>query len=198
MTKVIDFYWDVGSTNTYFALKLIDPIVDAHGAELVMHPFNLGYVFRHHNYVLADEPAAKHTNRRRDLARWAEKYALKFRFPDTFPIKTSRALRGALAMRQWDKERPFIDEIFRRYWEANDASIADHAGLKDVASLLGVDPDAFEQACESEAVRQALIDATNDALARGVFGAPSFIVNGELFWGKDRMAFIEDELIRSV
>jgi 2-hydroxychromene-2-carboxylate isomerase len=196
MAREIDFYWDIGSTNTYFALKLIEPIVAAHGAELVMHPFNLGYVFRHHNYVLADEPVAKHTNRRRDLMRWAEKYGLKFRLPDTFPIKTSRALRGAIAMRRWNMERPFIDEIFRRYWEENDATIADYSGLRDVAALLGIDPDEFEAACECEPVRQGLIDATNAALNRGVFGAPSFYVNDELYWGKDRMEFIEDELKR--
>ena len=189
-------YWDVGSTNTYFALKLIDPVIARYDATLVMHPFNLGYVFRHHNYVLAEEPAAKHVNRRRDLMRWAEKYDLRFRLPDTFPIKSSRALRGAIAMRRWDKERVFIDEIFRRYWEENDASVADYECLRDVAAGLGVDPDVFEETCESDNVRQGLIDSTNTALDAGVFGAPSIIVNSELYWGKDRMEFVEDELTR--
>lgn len=196
MAKTIDLYWDVGSTNTYFALKLIRPIARAHGAGLRLHPFNLGYVFRHHGYVLMDEPAAKIANRKRDLARWAAKYDLAFRFPDVFPIKTSRALRGAIAMRQWDMEAPFVEEIFRRYWERNDATIAEYGGLREVAAGLGADAAAFEEACESAPVRQALIDATNAGLERGVFGAPSFIVNGELFWGKDRMDFIEDELKR--
>jgi 2-hydroxychromene-2-carboxylate isomerase len=197
MAKTIELYWDIGSTNTYFALKLIGPIAARHDAELVLHPFNLGHVFRHHDYVLMDEPAAKIANRKRDLARWAEKYDLPFRFPDRFPIKTSRALRGAIAMRRWDKEGAFVDAIFRRYWEANDAGIADYAGLRVVAGELGVDGDAFEAACESEDVRQALIEATDDGLARGVFGAPSFVVGGEIYWGKDRMDFIEDALART-
>ena len=196
MAKTIDFYWDIGSTNTYFALKLIRPIAARHGAALVMHPFNLGYVFRHHNYVLADEPPAKHANRRRDLERWAEKYGLKYRLPDVFPIKTSRALRAAIAMRAWGKEQAFIDEIFRRYWEENDASIADYGGLCEVAAAMGVEARELEAASESAPVRQALIDATNTGLERGVFGAPSIVVNGELYWGKDRMDFIEDELGR--
>ncbi len=197
MTPTIEFYWDIGSTNTYFARKLIRPIADRYGANVVMHPFNLGYMFRHHNYVLAEEPPAKHANRRRDLVRRAEKYDLKFRLPEVFPIKTSRALRGAIAMRQWGKEEPFIEEIFRHYREENDASIADYDGLRNAAAVLGVDAAAFEDACESEPVRQALIEATNAGLERGVFGAPSFIVNDELYWGKDRMDFIEDELRRS-
>ena len=102
----------------------------------------------------------------------------------------------SIAMRRWDKERVFIDEIFRRYWEENDASVADYEGLRDVAAGLGVDPDVFEETCESDNVRQGLIDSTNTALDAGVFGAPSIIVNGELYWGKDRMEFVEDELTR--
>ncbi|MCZ6887407.1 MAG: 2-hydroxychromene-2-carboxylate isomerase [Gammaproteobacteria bacterium] len=196
MAKV-EFYWDIGSTNTYFALHLIRPIVAEHRAELVMHPFNLGYVFRHHNYVLSEEPAAKLRNRGRDLRRWAEKYDLPFRVPDTFPIKTSGALRGALAARRWDLETEYVDAIFRRYWESNDASIATAQGVRDVAVEIGLDPDEFLAEADGDAIRQALIDSTVSGLDRGVFGAPSFFVGDELFWGKDRMEFIDDELGRN-
>jgi 2-hydroxychromene-2-carboxylate isomerase len=192
--KQIDFYWEIGSTNSYFAWHLIKPIVARHDAELVLHPVNLGFVFRHHNYVLMEEPKIKIANRLRDLERWADRYNLPFRVPDEFPIKTSRALRASLAMRQWNKETPFIDALMSAYWEHNDASIADYAGLRPLAAELGVDPDAMEQAAESEDVRQMLIDSTNQALENGVFGVPSFVVEDELYWGKDRMDFIEDAL----
>jgi 2-hydroxychromene-2-carboxylate isomerase len=114
--------------------------------------------------------------------------------PDRFPIKTSRALRGAIVMRGLGLEAEYVRAIFRRYWEENDASIADAEGLEAVARELGVDAPAFLVACDSEPVRQALIDSTKRGLERGVFGAPSFIVDGELYWGKDRMDFIEDRL----
>ncbi len=192
--KTVDFYWDIGSTNTYFALHLIKPIVARHRAQLVMHPFNLGYVFRHHNYTLMEEPHAKLRNRGRDLARWAERYDLAFRMPDEFPIKTSRALRGSLAMRTWDKEMDYIDALFARYWEQNDAGVADYPVLREIASSLGVDADAFEAQAESEPIKSELIDSTNNALDMGVFGAPSFLIDGELYWGKDRMEFVEDAL----
>jgi 2-hydroxychromene-2-carboxylate isomerase len=195
--KKVEFFWDIGSTNTYFALHLIRPVVARHGATLVMHPFNLGYVFRHHDYSLQDEPPAKMRNRLDDLARWAVKYGLPFRLPDKFPIKTSRALRGAIAMRGFGLEAEYMRVIFRRYWEENDASIAEVEGLASVARELGVDPEAFLAACDSEPVRQGLIDSTHGGLERGVFGAPSFIVDGELYWGKDRMDFIEDSLSRA-
>ena len=100
-------------------------------------------------------------------------------------------------MRRWDREGPYIEAIFRRYWEQNDATIAELGGLREVAAEIGVDPADFEAECESAPVRQALIEATNAALARGVFGAPTFIVNDEIFWGKDRMEFVEDELRRT-
>ena len=194
MPQIIDFYWDIGSTNTYFALHLIRPIAARHGARLVMHPFNLGYVFRHHNYVLTEEPATKLRNRRRDLERWAEKYGLGFRMPDRFPIKTSHALRGAIVMRDWDLEGAYIDLIFRRYWEENDASVAEPEGLARMAEKLGVERDVFLEKIDSEAVREALIASTSGGLEKGIFGAPSFVIDGELYWGKDRMEFIEDAL----
>lgn len=192
----IDFYWDIGSTNTYFALHLVRPIAAKHGATIVMRPFNLGFVFRHHNYVLQDEPAPKLRNRGRDLARWAEKYGLPFRVPDRFPIKTSRPLRGALAARELGAETPYVDAIFARYWERNDASITEVGGMRAVAAEIGLDPETFTALCDGARMRQALIDETQAALARGVFGAPSFHIGDELFWGKDRMEFIDDELTR--
>ena len=197
MGKTIDFYWDLGSTNSYFALHLIKPVAARHGAAVVPHPFNLGYVFRHHNYVLMEEPKAKIANRIVDLHRWARRYKLPFRMPTKFPIKTAPALRGALAMRRFGKERDYLEAIFAAYWEHDDASVAGPAGLDPVAAALGVDPDRFLALTESEEVRQELIDETQAALARGVFGAPTFVVGNEIFWGKDRMDFVDEELARS-
>ena len=194
--KTIEFYWDLGSTNSYFALHLIKPIAARHGAPIVPHPFNLGYVFRHYNYVLMDEPKAKIANRITDLHRWARRYKLPFRMPSKFPIKTSPALRGALAMRRFGQEWELLEAIFAAYWERDDASVAELDGLRLVASALGVDPDRFAALTDSAEIRQELIAETDAGLARGVFGAPTFVVGQEIFWGKDRMDFIDEELAR--
>lgn len=194
--RIVEFYWDAGSTNTYFALKLLKPILRRTGAALVLHPFNLGHVFRSHAYVLMDEPEAKIANRKRDLQRWADRHGLPFRFPSEFPIKTSIALRGSLAMRRWDLELPYVEAVLDAYFERDDASIAAYAGLRPIAERLGVDPDEFQALAESDAIRRALVESTDRGLARGVFGAPSLFVGEELFWGKDRMEFVEDELLR--
>ncbi len=194
MATLIDFYWDVGSTNSYFALKLIKPIAARYGAELRWHPFNLGHVFQANRYVLMDESPAKLRNRRDDLARWARRYDLPFRIPKNFPIKTSRALRGSIAMREWHLEAEYVEAIFDAYWEQDVGSIGEYPTLRVIAEKLGVDGAAFEAASESPEVREALIRSTDDAQARGVFGAPSFLIDGELYWGKDRMEFIEAQL----
>jgi 2-hydroxychromene-2-carboxylate isomerase len=196
MARTIDFYWDLGSTNSYFALHLIKPVAARHAATVVPHPFNLGYVFRNHNYVLMDEPKAKIANRIVDLQRWAKRYELPFRMPTKFPIKTSPALRGALAMRRFGKEWDYLEAIFAAYWERDDASVAEPAGLRSIAQALDVDPDRFLALTESADVRQELIAETDAALARGVFGAPTFVIGDEIFWGKDRMDFIDEELAR--
>lgn len=195
-TKQIELYWDVGSTNTYFAYKLLKPVLQRTGADLVLHPFNLGYVFRANNYVLMEEPPAKLANRKRDLQRWAEKYRLPFRFPDQFPIKTSRVLRGALAMRRWNLEAAYTEAVLDAYWEHNNAGIADYSGLRPIVNMLGVEPGAFETLSESDEIRQELAASTDRGLQRGVFGVPSIFVGDELFWGKDRMDFVEDELLK--
>jgi 2-hydroxychromene-2-carboxylate isomerase len=195
-TKQVDLYWDIGSTNTYFAFKLLKPIVERHKAELVLHPYNLGYVFRNNDYELMKEPKAKLRYRKRDLMRWAEKYQLPFQIPRQFPIKSSRVLRGSLTMRLKGQELPFVEAVLGAYWEQGDAGIVEYEGLRPIAEKLGVNPDWFEATSASEEVGAQLAKSTDDAVARGVFGVPMMFVGEEMFWGKDRLDFMEDELAR--
>ena len=192
--KTVHFYWDIGSTNTYFAFHLLRPLVAKYDASIEYIPFNLGYVFRHHNYALTDEPAAKMKNRKVDLMRWARRYDLPFQVPKEFPIKTSRVLKGSLVMREYGLEEAYMSEMFSRYWEAGDASIQTYEGMTDSVRKLGVDVDLFVEKAESPEVREELINLTQGALADGVFGAPTMVVDGEIYWGKDRFEFIEDHL----
>jgi 2-hydroxychromene-2-carboxylate isomerase len=194
MPGTIEFYWDLGSTNSYFALHLIRPIAEKHGAAIVPRAFNLGYVFRQQNYVLMDEPRAKLRARRVDLMRWARRYDLPFAVPDKFPMKTSTALRGALAMRRFGQEWAFMEAIFAAYWERNDASVGELEGLLPIAAALSVDPGAFAGLLQSQEIGAELAAETDRGLQRGVFGAPTFFVGEEMFWGKDRMEFIDAEL----
>ena len=192
--KKVELYWDVGSTNTYFAIKLIKPILERNNAELVLHPFNLGYFFKSQNYELMKESKAKLRNRKQDLMRWAAKYNLPFSIPRQFPIKSSRVLRGSLVMRRFGLEMEFVEKILDRYWEQGDASIAEYEGIRPTVIEFSIDPEKFEALCESDEISEELVKSTNEGIARDVFGVPMIIVNDQLFWGKDRMEFVEDEL----
>lgn len=190
----IDFYWDPGSTNTYFAWHLLKPIAHKHGARIKPHSFNLGYIFRQNRYALTDEPLAKMRNRKRDLMRWAARHKLAFSIPDQFPIKTSRILRAAVAIRAWDQEAAFIDAVMTRYWEQNDASIAEDDGLVALAQQFSIPEAEFRTALTAAETGQAVINETQGGLDRGVFGAPTVVIGAEIYWGKDRMEFISGHL----
>lgn len=192
----IDFFWDIGSTNTYFAFHLLRPLAKRYDAEINYVPFNLGYVFRKHNYALTQEPRAKMKNRLDDLMRWAKRYDLPFNVPRQFPIKTSRVLRGSIVAEQAGLLEPYLDAVFSAYWERGDASIADYDGLTPVAASAGLDAASFAEAAESPDIKQQLIDATQSALDEGIFGAPTMRIESEIYWGKDRFEFIEDHLQR--
>jgi len=193
MKKVVEFYYDFSSTNTYFAVFLTPELCRRYGAELKWMPFYLGAAFRRLNHSLDKEPRAKLAYFWRDHQRWAKKTGLPFRMPSCFPIKSSLALRGAVAMREWDKEEAYIQEVFRAYWE-RDEDIAEAKVLGRLAENLGVNAAAFLQKADSEQVRQEVIQVTDKGVERGVFGAPTFFVGKEMFWGKDRLDFVEDLL----
>ena len=190
----IKFYWDVGSTNSYFAFHLLRPIAQEFGAVIEYMPFNLGYVFRHHQYVLSEEPKAKLKNRATDLQRWAKKYKLPFNVPEQFPIKTSDALKGSLVMRRLGMEEAYIEKLFSTYWEDNDASIKSLDGLIPLAIELGVTEREFVESLRSEEISEQLISLTQIALANDIFGAPTMVIEDEIYWGKDRFDFIRDHL----
>jgi len=192
--KTVKFYWDIGSTNSYFALRLLAPLTEKYDAKIDYHPFNLGHVFKSNNYVLMDEPKAKMRNRLADLNRWRDRYKLPFSMPKNFPIKTSRALKGAIAMRHWGLEPEYINAIFTAYWENNEGSVGEYDTLAGIALDLGVRPTEFIERSEMAETRQALIDSTTEAQQAGVFGAPTMVVDEEIYWGKDRMDFIETHL----
>ena len=97
-------------------------------------------------------------------------------------------------MRRLGKEWEFMEKIFAAYWERNDASVGELAGLTPIAVELGVDPAEFERLVESDEIKDELIAETDRGLERGVFGVPTFFVGEQMFWGKDRMEFIDDEL----
>jgi 2-hydroxychromene-2-carboxylate isomerase len=199
--QTADFYFDFSSTNSYFAAFMLPEICSRNGARLNWMPTHFAALFRGTGFDVMAMTPRKARYLWRDHARYAEFTGLPFKRPSRFPIKTASALRAVLAagrMAGADAEREgakgaVSQAIMRAYWE-RDEDIATLEVLASIASSAGFDGAALIELANSTAVREELAGVTEAAIARGVFGAPTVFVGDEMFWGKDRLDFVERSL----
>lgn len=205
--RSVDFYFDFSSTNSYFAAFILPEICARNDARLNWMPTHFAALFRGTGFDVMAMTARKARYLWRDHARYAELTGLPFKRPSRFPIKTSTALRAVLAAgvdagaERDDESRErakgsIVQAIMRAYWE-RDEDIDDPAVVAAIAKDAGFDGNALVSAAHSAPARQDLAAITDRAIARGVFGAPTFFVGDEMFWGKDRLDFVERWLKRS-
>ncbi|MDO8433012.1 MAG: 2-hydroxychromene-2-carboxylate isomerase [Candidatus Binatus sp.] len=199
--KTVDFYFDFSSTNSYFAAFMLPEICERAGALVIWRPTHFAALFRGAGFDVMAMTRQKARYLWRDHERYAEFTGLPFRRPTRFPIKTSAALRIVLAaghragadadVDACERAKGAISQaIMRAYWE-RDEDIADRAVLRTIAAQADFDADAILDTADSDSTRRGLAAATDEAIARGVFGAPTSFVGGEMFWGKDRLDFVE-------
>jgi 2-hydroxychromene-2-carboxylate isomerase len=190
--RTIDFYWDFSSPFAYLASTQAAALAARTGAVVVSKPILLGGLFRAigtADVPLATFSEAKQRHVANDLDRWAAYWMKPFRFPSRFPTHSLKALRVWYALGE-DRRDAYRDAVFRAYW-AEDRDITDEAVL---ASCVGDEAAARAALAKSggDDVKAALRAATDEAAARGVFGVPTFVVGGELFWGQDRLDLVEE------
>ena len=203
--KTVDFYFDYSSTNSYFAAFLVPEICRKHGALVNWLPLHSAALFRGTGFDVMAMTPRKARYLWRDHQRYGEFTGLPFRKPSRFPIKTSAALRATLTIPALVGENPdnytaskigdFAQAVMRAYWES-DADISDISVVGALAHDLGVSGDGLMAAAGSDDARARLAAVTERAVARCVFGAPTFFVEDEMFWGKDRVDFVERWLTR--
>ena len=193
MPHTLELYWDFSSPFAYLASTQAEALAQRTGATLVWRPMLLGGLFRAIGQAivpLETWSAAKQKHGFDDMHRWAAFWNVPFAFPQSFPVNSIKALRCWLALPE-ERRDAFRAATFRAYW-AEGKDIADDAVLR---ALLGDDGDAVLARTADPAVKQALVDATKRAEDAGVFGAPTWVVDGkELFWGQDRIPFVERAL----
>ncbi len=196
MERQVDFYFDVVSPYSYLAFGRVERICQEAGAELVLRPMLLGAVHNAVGITAPIEVRSKASYQLRDIQRWAEYYGLPMRFPEPFPFRTLKTMRAAMTGEDLE---PFVREAFALYWEEGGApkgmEEADEDGpVREVARRIGRDPEEVLEKAASGEAKEALKGATAEALERGVFGAPAFFVGDEMFWGNDRLHFVEAAL----
>jgi 2-hydroxychromene-2-carboxylate isomerase len=196
--KRVDFYYDLVSPYSYLAYGRIGHICEEHGAELVLRPMLLGAVHKAVGLQAPVEVEPKARYQERDIRRWADYYGLALQLPDPFPFRTLKTMRAAIFLRERGELESFTGEAFALYWEEGGAPQGLDADEDDpissVARRIGVDADEVLSGASSPEAKQALKSATSEAVKRGVFGAPAFYVDDELFWGNDRLHFVEAAL----
>jgi 2-hydroxychromene-2-carboxylate isomerase len=208
--RSVDFYFDFSSTNSYFAAFMLPEICARNHARVIWMPTHFAALFRGTGFDVMAMTARKARYLWRDHARYAEATGLPFRKPGRFPIKTASALRAVLAAGHAAQTQAKSDDsgesreraqraisqvIMRAYWE-RDEDISDRDVLASIATSAGFDGAALIETADANPARDELAALTETAAARGVFGAPTFFVGDEMFWGKDRLDFVERLLKR--
>ena len=195
----VEFYYDLVSPYSYLAYGQLGRICEENGAELVLHPMLLGAVHKEAGIKAPIESKLKARYQARDILRWAEYYGVALTFPDPFPFRTLKTMRAAMFLRERDELEAFTAAAFALYWEEGGApkgveEVDEDAPISTVARRIGADPEEVLEGAASPYAKQGLKDATSGALRRGVFGAPAFFVEDEMFWGNDRLHFVEAAL----
>jgi 2-hydroxychromene-2-carboxylate isomerase len=193
MSKTIEFFFDFGSPTTYLAHTQLPRIAREAGAELVYRPMLLGGVFKATGNASPVTVPAKGRWMGQDIARWARRWDVPFTFNPHFPINTLTLMRGAAGLqlrRPQDFER-YVDAVFQAMWVAP-RNLGDAAVLAAMLAEAGFDAEAFQALVADPDVKARLIANTDEAVARGAFGAPSCFVGDELFFGQDRLDFVRE------
>ncbi|OGA07190.1 MAG: 2-hydroxychromene-2-carboxylate isomerase [Betaproteobacteria bacterium RIFCSPLOWO2_02_64_14] len=188
MTAPIDFYFDFSSPYGYFASARIEEIAAKHGRSVVWRPILLGAVFK----ITGQQPLPtiplKGSYAKHDLARSARLFGMPFRLPTKFPIAGQAPSRAYywVADRDGAQGRTLAQALYRAYF-AEDRDISNPEVTANVAAKLGLNREELLHALNDPAVKERLKNEVDAAIERGVFGSPYVIVDGEPFWGSDRL-----------
>ena len=197
MTKKLEFFFDCSSPWTYLAFTRIEDVARRHGAELVWRPILVGGVFNAVNpsvYENRENPVKpKARYYQKDLQDWTRLYGIKIGQPTVFPVNSVKAMRGAFVAEEHQKISPYSRRVFEAYW-GEDRDISRDDVLRDIVRDVGLDQDEFFSKIAAGEYKERLRSNTQELIERGGFGSPTIFVDGEMFFGNDRLVLVEDRL----
>jgi 2-hydroxychromene-2-carboxylate isomerase len=195
MNKTVEFFFDFGSPTSYLAWTQLPAIATQTGSAIVWRPMLLGGVFKATGNASPVTVPAKGRWMFDDIARWARRYGVPLAFNPHFPINTLTLMRvaaGLLQRQPADFER-YTATVFNAIWQQQ-LNLGDAAVVAAVLREAGFDADALLALAADPGVKAALAATTDEAVARGVFGAPTFFVGEQMFFGQDRLDFVREAL----
>lgn len=201
MNARVQFLFDFGSPNAYLVHQVIPQIEARTGARFDYVPILLGGLFKLANNRSPMEANADIPLKRAydllEIRRFVQRHGLgAFRFNPHFPVNTLQIMRGAVAAQRLGCFRPYVNAVFASMWERG-ADMADAAVIAAELQAAGLDAALLMAAAQEAEVKQGLLANTQQAHARGAFGAPTFFVGDEIFFGKDRLREVEEAIVAS-
>jgi 2-hydroxychromene-2-carboxylate isomerase len=190
VSKTIEFFFDFGSPTAYLAHTQLPAIAARTGAELVYRPMLLGGVFQAIGNTTPAALPAKGKYMGRDIQRCAERYGAPYHSNPHFPVNTLNVMRGAVAAQKDGAIKPYMDAVYRAIW-VDQKNTADPEVIGEVISSAGLDVARFAEQVQDPTIKDGLKANTQEAVERGVFGAPTMFVGEEMFFGQDRLAYVE-------
>lgn len=186
-----DFFYDLGSPYSYLASTQLRGIEERTGAKARLHPITLGGLRKAVGTTMPS--AAQLTYMSQDVQLWARRYGVPMQIPSAFPTKSIQALRACLVAEGQGRQAEAMHALFRAYF-AQGKDIAQPEVVALALKEAGFDAAAVLAATEEPAAKEGLRQKTELALSRGVFGVPAFFVGDRLFFGNDRLEFVEAAL----
>ena len=194
----VEFLFDFGSPNAYLCHRVIPKIERRTGVTFVYEPVLLGGIFKATGNKSPIEAFAEVKNKlvfaQLEIERFVARHKIEaFRMNPYFPVNTLMLMRGALAARSLGLLDRYVEPMFRAMWE-DGRKMDDPAVVKTTLEEGGLPADEIFSAAQSPEVKQALADATARAVERGAFGAPTFFVDGAMYFGKDQLGQVEEAI----
>ena len=193
MVKNIEFYFDFGSPTAYLAYTQLQLIAERQKTNLIYCPILLGGVFKATGNNPPASVPAKGKYMMVDLQRYADKYKVPYKRNPHFPVNTLSLMRGAVSYQEDGDFLKYVNVIFQNMW-VNPKNLNDHEVLEKVLMENNFDIDDFMKRISDQNVKNKLISNTENAVKKGAFGAPTIFIGDEMFFGQDRMEFVENSI----
>ncbi len=194
MSKTLEFYYDFGSPTAYLAHKRLGQLSAQYPLEVIYKPMLLGGVFKAtDNTSPVAIPAKGAYMMAHDLPRFVRRYGVELNPNPFFPINTLNLMRMAIAAEQLDCQTAFIEAMFNAVW-VQEKNMGDTEVVEQVLTAQGLEAAKLLEMAQDPAIKAALIAATEAAVERGIFGTPTLFMDGEMYFGQDRLDFVQEAL----
>ena len=193
MTKSIEFYFDFSSPYAYLGFKEIKKYEKKYPFQIKYMPIFLGGLHNSAGITPAAFNKIKSKYMIQDTKLVANKKNIKFSFNSYFPIKTVNFMRGAIIAKDDNYEKIYVEKIFDSIWR-DGLNMNDNIIINKVLKNLDLNPSIFFRKVSDIKIKDKLKKLTNDALKKGIFGAPTYYVNKKIFFGQDRLSYAIDEI----